>query len=113
MSATMASVFVGLIRGEKVSVSKIILNAIKDNQVSSGNKMFMMFPRFLDIMFKVCYPQHNCGEADDKVDLKHMESSVYKTMTRGGVEGKEPKYVPFFPSMLARGRRTFCTRSTS
>jgi hypothetical protein len=40
MSAAMASVFVGLIKGDKVNVSKIILNSIKENQATSGDKKF-------------------------------------------------------------------------
>jgi hypothetical protein len=63
----------------------------------------MMYPRFLHVLFKVSYPQHVCRGTYGIVDLKHIESSAFRTLKRGVAVGREPMLVPFFPNMLVSG----------
>ncbi|KAJ0637008.1 hypothetical protein HanOQP8_Chr17g0668741 [Helianthus annuus] len=93
LNSTQAAALVCVITNESFNYSKYVLEAMKRNVLGVRKDKFLMYPRFLQMIFNACYPE--LVKSGNTLELKPMGPACFGALTpKKGTEKKFEGLIP-------------------
>ncbi|MFS8007168.1 hypothetical protein Hanom_Chr14g01257801 [Helianthus anomalus] len=93
LNITQSAAFVSLITNEPFNYSKYIFEGMKRNVTRVRKDKFLMYPRFLQMVFNARYPES--GRSGSSLELKPMDPTYFGGLTTK--KGTEKKFEGLIP----------------